>query len=278
MNYVPGSQSRPSCSFRSPTMGQATTCAKPQGFAQGKTVRGPIISQVEIPTMSPAAKQGPVVQFDLPPRARPRHEPLFTKPQGRGTVGAPVRSQVGTPDGQAAGNRVLFPARRSDSDSQNGKESSVSGNRVRSQVWTAGRQAATTTQSAALGWPVKSPVGNQFGPPIATGTAAPTPQSCIDTHGRAQGKPEARREIKRKAPPPDKVGGPPPPPKPNFGVFTSPKEQMSTLTEGKPTSLMQPQPLANVHPFTPTLKEWRHGINVDCGPDWTWDVIEAAVT
>jgi hypothetical protein len=32
-----------------------------------------------------------------------------------------------------------------------------------------------------------------------------------------------------------------------------------------------------VHPFTPTLKEWRHGIEGDCGPDWTWDVIEAAV-
>jgi hypothetical protein len=42
--------------------------------------------------------------------------------------------------------------------------------------------------------------------------------------------------------------------------------------------LMQPQPLANVHPVIPTLKEWRHGIAVDCGPDWSWDVIEAAVT
>ncbi len=35
--------------------------------------------------------------------------------------------------------------------------------------------------------------------------------------------------------------------------------------------------MADVHPFTPTLKEWRHGIEVDCGPDWTWDVIKAAV-
>jgi hypothetical protein len=35
--------------------------------------------------------------------------------------------------------------------------------------------------------------------------------------------------------------------------------------------------LADVHPFTPTLKEWRHGIEVDCGPNWNWDVIEAAV-
>jgi hypothetical protein len=40
---------------------------------------------------------------------------------------------------------------------------------------------------------------------------------------------------------------------------------------------MQPQPLADVHPFTPILKEWRHGIEVDCGPDWTLEVIEAAV-
>jgi hypothetical protein len=40
---------------------------------------------------------------------------------------------------------------------------------------------------------------------------------------------------------------------------------------------MQPQPLADVYPFTPTLKEWKHGIEVDCGPNWTWDVIKAAV-
>jgi len=45
----------------------------------------------------------------------------------------------------------------------------------------------------------------------------------------------------------------------------------------KPTSLMQPQPLAEVHPFTPTLKKWRHGIEVECGPDWSWEVIELAV-
>ena len=40
---------------------------------------------------------------------------------------------------------------------------------------------------------------------------------------------------------------------------------------------MQPQPLSAVHPFTPTLNKWRHGIEVDCGPDWSWDVVEAAV-
>ena len=27
----------------------------------------------------------------------------------------------------------------------------------------------------------------------------------------------------------------------------------------------------------PTMKQWRHGIAVDCGLDWSWDVIEAAV-
>jgi hypothetical protein len=40
---------------------------------------------------------------------------------------------------------------------------------------------------------------------------------------------------------------------------------------------MQPQPLSAVHPFTPTLTKWRHGIEVDCGPNWSWDVIVAAI-
>ncbi len=52
---------------------------------------------------------------------------------------------------------------------------------------------------------------------------------------------------------------------------------MNTQPEGKQTLLMQPQPLADMHPFTPMLKKWRHGIAVDCSPDWSWDVIEAAV-
>jgi hypothetical protein len=190
--------------------------------------------------MSQAAKQSPVVQFDLPPQARPRQEPLCTKLQGfaqGGTVGVPVRSQVGTPGGQAT----------------------------------------TTTKSSALGFQVGFPVEKQVGPEITTGTGAPAPQPRIDTDGRAQAKPEAGRKGKRKAPPLDEVGGPPPPTKPNFGVFPSPNGQTSAPTEGKPTSLMQPQPLANVHPLTLTLKEWRHGIEVDCGPDWICDVIKAAV-
>ncbi len=32
-----------------------------------------------------------------------------------------------------------------------------------------------------------------------------------------------------------------------------------------------------VHPFTPTLNKWRHGIEVDCGLDWSWEVVETAI-
>ncbi len=98
------------------------------------------------------------------------------------------------------------------------------------------------------------------------------PQSCGDTDGR-----ERACKSKRKSPPPDEFGRPNPPPKPNFEGLPNPHRQCRAPTKGKPTSLMQPQPLADVHPFTPTLKEWKHGIEVDCGPDWTLDVIKAAV-
>jgi hypothetical protein len=40
---------------------------------------------------------------------------------------------------------------------------------------------------------------------------------------------------------------------------------------------MQPQPLAEVHLFAPTLRKWQQGIPVDFGLDWDWSVIEAAV-
>jgi hypothetical protein len=41
---------------------------------------------------------------------------------------------------------------------------------------------------------------------------------------------------------------------------------------------MQPQPLAAGHPFFPTLHQWgSHGVPVDCGPDWQWDAVLAAV-
>jgi len=117
-----------------------------------------------------------------------------------------------------------------------------------------------------------------------------------DVHSRARRVKDAKRKN-----PPDIIDAGLPPKKPNRiaiqGVPTVYPDAMKAVCdserarrdvnfvpriliappEGKPTSLMQPQPLADVHPFMPTLKEWRHGIEVDCGPDWTWDVIEAAV-
>jgi hypothetical protein len=40
---------------------------------------------------------------------------------------------------------------------------------------------------------------------------------------------------------------------------------------------MQPQPLAGIHPFLSTLQEWERRIPVDCGPDWDWGIIKAAM-
>jgi hypothetical protein len=155
-------------------------------------------------------------------------------------------------------------------------------------------QATTSTMGTARGWPVGHPfekrvgvpskgteqgwplgfiVGMQAGPSITRGTAATVPQSHGDTDGREQA-----RKSKRKSPPPDGFGRPNPPLKPNFGGLPSPHRQCRVPTKGKPTSLhMQPQLPTDVHPFTPTLKEWKHGIEVDCGPDWAWDVIKVAV-
>jgi hypothetical protein len=56
-----------------------------------------------------------------------------------------------------------------------------------------------------------------------------------------------------------------------------PPPSSTDIQQGKPCSLMQPQLLADAHPFTPVMKEWRHGINVNCCLDWSWDAIEAAV-
>ncbi len=62
-----------------------------------------------------------------------------------------------------------------------------------------------------------------------------------------------------------------PPDKPNL------RFALETIPQGELTSLMQPQPLAKVHPFAPTLRKWQQGIPVDCSPNWAWSVIEAAV-
>ncbi len=70
----------------------------PEGWAflWRQQSRFPRAVKIEVArAMSQAAKQGPVVQFNLPPQARPLKEPLCSKPQGfaqGGTVGVPVRS------------------------------------------------------------------------------------------------------------------------------------------------------------------------------------------
>jgi hypothetical protein len=168
-------------------------------------------------------------------------------------VGVPVGSQAGAHGGQATTSMIGT-----------------------AQGWPVGhpseKQVGVPSKGTEQGWPLGFTDGTQAGPSITRGTAATVPQSHGDTDGREQA-----RKSKKKSPPPDKFGRPNPPPKPNFGGLPSPHRQCRAPTKGKPTSLMQPQPLANVHPFMPTLKEWKHGIEVDCGPDWTWDVIEAAV-
>ena len=43
-------------------------------------------------------------------------------------------------------------------------------------------------------------------------------------------------------------------------------------------SLLQPSPLVTeCHPFGPELDSWRHGVAVDCGPDWTPANISVAI-
>jgi hypothetical protein len=51
-----------------------------------------------------------------------------------------------------------------------------------------------------------------------------------------------------------------------------------TKAQGKRRSMMQPQQLAAGHPFFPTLHQWgSEGVPVDCGPNWEWDAVLAAV-
>ncbi len=77
--------------------------------------------------------------------------------------------------------------------------------------------------------------------------------------------------VQRKLDPPDIVAAELPPNKPNLRFAPE------TIPQGELTSLMQPQLLAEVHPFAPTLWTWQQGIPVDCGLDWDRSVIEAAV-
>jgi hypothetical protein len=137
-----------------------------------------------------------------------------------------------------------------------------------------GEPIGTNTRGAEMGLSVGGPVRMHIESTIPTRAYATAPQARGDRDNSRRAR---ACNNKRKSPPPDEGVRSPPLPKPNFGGLPSPQGQRVGPTEGKPTLLMQPQPLADVHPFTPTLKEWRHGIEVDCSPDWAWDIIEAAV-
>jgi len=65
---------------------------------------------------------------------------------------------------------------------------------------------------------------------------------------------------------------------PHDGLGTEPpRSEMQRERKGESMSLMQPQPLSNIHPFSSTLREWQAGIQVDCGPEWDMTTCDAAV-
>ena len=41
--------------------------------------------------------------------------------------------------------------------------------------------------------------------------------------------------------------------------------------------LMRPSACVDFHPFAATLMDWSSGVPVDCGVQWAWETIEAAV-
>ncbi len=97
-----------------------------------------------------------------------------------------------------------------------------------------------------------------------------------DVHRRARNKQKRKEE---QAPtganriPSNKPPDPPPPMRDKAGTREAEQEN----SKGEHNSLMQPQPLADVHPFATTLHDWKNGIQVDCGPVWKWEDCEAAV-
>jgi hypothetical protein len=70
-----------------------------------------------------------------------------------------------------------------------------------------------------------------------------------DVHARTR-----NRAVQQELDPPNIVAAKLPPDKPN--LWFAPK----TIPQGELASLMQPQPLAEVHPFVPTLRKWQQGI------------------
>jgi hypothetical protein len=92
-------------------------------------------------------------------------------------------------------------------------------------------------------------------------------------HARA-----SNRRAQQKVEVPGIVAADRPPDKPNLPSYRrAVRFAPESFQQGELTSLMQPQPMAEVHPFAPTLRKWQQGIPVDCGPNWERTVIEAAV-
>ncbi len=92
-------------------------------------------------------------------------------------------------------------------------------------------------------------------------------------HARA-----SNRRAKQKVDIPNIVAADLPPNKPNLPPDRKTlRFAPESIPQAELTLLMQPQPLAEVHPFAPTLWKLQQGIPVDCGPDWERSVIEAAV-
>ncbi len=151
--------------------------ADPEGWAF------PWRKQSQSPATARTAGRGPVVNFDLPPRARLRPEPTCARSQAFTGVSAGDGSGITTTRGTALGLPLGVPV---------GKRGGA--------VTTTAR-----TRAAALGSPVGFPVGERIGPAITTVTDAAAPPA----HGGKETRVRARRG-KKKSLPSDEVVGPPP--------------------------------------------------------------------
>ncbi len=151
--------------------------ADPEGWAF------PWRKQSQSPATARTAGRGPVVNFDLPPRARLRPEPTCARPQafaGGSTVEGLVFT---TTRGTALGLPVGVPV---------GKRGGA--------VTTTAR-----TRAAALGSPVGFPVGERIGPAITMLTEAAAPPA----HGGNETRVRARRGMRKSLPSDEVVGLPP---------------------------------------------------------------------
>jgi nucleoredoxin len=202
---------------------------------------------------TPAASRPPRVDFDIVAHSRP----------DAASLGTPLRRPPGEP--------VPFGTVRPDSGP--GPEDRGS-SRQRRQTHDKG-QGNTPLVGSQVGAADGSRVGLQAvqepGPQPAP-RVGPTPAPTAFTSKR---KTMASKDVPRPRPPP-KPGARPSPSIASRAVHAlaataAASHNMtfvprhlaaarSDFSQGKPTLLMRPQPLSVVHPFTPTLNKWRHGI------------------